>query len=170
MIGETISHYKIIKKLGSGGMGVVYKAQDLKLNRFVALKLLPHYLTNTEDEKKRFIHEAQTASALEHTNICNIHEINEIKRLKHYPNLKALYLEKNKITRIEKLNNLVNLKKLHLEFNLITEISGLGSLIDLEDLELSGNQISKIQNIDHLQKLKELLLNNNKLELFDSLV
>ena len=59
----------------------------------------------------------------------NIHKISDIKRLKHYPNLKALYLEKNKISRIEQLDKLINLKKLHLEFNLITEINGLDSLI-----------------------------------------
>ena len=77
MIGETISHYKIIEKIGSGGMGIVYKAQDLKLDRFVALKFLPPHLTSSEDEKQRFIHEAKAASALQHNNICNIHEIDE---------------------------------------------------------------------------------------------
>ncbi len=59
MIGKTISHYKIIEKLGEGGMGVIYKAQDLKLDRFVALKFLPPHLTTNEDEKQRFIHEAK---------------------------------------------------------------------------------------------------------------
>jgi serine/threonine protein kinase len=77
MVGKTISHYQILEKLGEGGMGIVYKAQDLKLDRFVALKFLPPHLTASEEEKQRFIHEAKAASSLDHNNICAIHEIDE---------------------------------------------------------------------------------------------
>jgi serine/threonine protein kinase/Tfp pilus assembly protein PilF len=111
MIGQTISHYEILDKLGEGGMGVVYKAHDTRLDRFVALKFLPPHLSASEQEKVRFIQEAKAASALNHPNICTVYEINETEDGQLY--MVMAYYEgetlQNKISNMSKHPDLVTL-------------------------------------------------------------
>ena len=79
VIGKTISHYRILEKLGEGGMGVVYKAEDTNLKRTVALKFLSPQALGSEEDKQRFLHEAQAAASLDHPSICTVYESDEVE-------------------------------------------------------------------------------------------
>ncbi|MBL8149571.1 MAG: protein kinase [Blastocatellia bacterium] len=107
MIGTQVSHYKILKKLGEGGQGEVYQAEDTRLRRIVAIKFLPAELVADEKSRKRFLREAQLASALDHPNICTVYEINEFNGL-HY--IVMQYLEG------KRLKQLVRSRALDLDF------------------------------------------------------
>ena len=78
MIGRTISHYETLEKIGQGGMGVVYKAKDTRLDRTVALKFLAWHAPNDEEAEKRFLREAKAAAALDHPNICTVYEVDQV--------------------------------------------------------------------------------------------
>ena len=77
MVGTVISQYRILEKLGEGGMGIVYKAHDNKLDRLVALKFLPHDTTVSDTDRARFLQEAKAASAINHAHVCTIHDIQD---------------------------------------------------------------------------------------------
>jgi len=102
MIGSTISHYKILEKTGEGGMGVVYKAKDTKLNRIVALKLLPDHLKTNIEDKNRFIREARAVAALNHPNVCIIHEIQETGET---PFIEMEYVDGHNLNELINLNS-----------------------------------------------------------------
>jgi serine/threonine protein kinase/Flp pilus assembly protein TadD len=111
MIGKTISHYKILEKLGEGGMGVAYKAQDTKLDRIVALKFLPKHLLCDESAKTRFVNEAKAASSLDHQNIATIYEIDEVEGecficMAYIKGKSLKELIKEKVLSIEKILNI----------------------------------------------------------------
>ena len=80
MVGSTVSHYKVLSKLGEGGMGVVYKAEDTRLERTVALKFLAQELTRDEENRKRFLREAKAAAGINHPNVCTVHETRPVRR------------------------------------------------------------------------------------------